>query len=958
MADGDDNQDQKPSKRPVITPPPRPFTEAFFNGGPGFMAFSPGPMTLVSNYFSATDDFKSFSQLLAGAMTSPAAASPQTLHFPTTTEEQGDAEGAGLRFRQNKPAGLVITQPQPFFAMPQGLLSPASLLESPGFSVFSPGAQGPFGMTHQQALAQVTAQAHSHMQFHAESSSTPPSSFAQVSSFTANTDQEVQPSDVSQSDQRSQPASFMVDKPANDGYNWRKYGQKQVKGSEFPRSYYKCTHPGCPVKKKVERSLDGQVTEIIYKGQHNHQPPQSNKRAKGSGSLSTTLSNQGNSESTSQLQSGNLSIIKQGTPGYSMSKKNQESSLATAERISRTSDSDEAGSDEKDEDEPDSKRRNTKIRVPEPSSSHKTVTESRIIVQTRSKVDLLDDGYRWRKYGQKVVKGNPYPRSYYKCTTPGCNVRKHVERASTNPKAVITTYEGKHTHDVPAAKTSSHNTADTNTSHGKTQDIATDNHVVNNRANNRRQPVARLRLKEEHANSLKGQLICDIVKRTGNNIGKIDSSIFFSDKRIGISKHLQCLHQNPSSVPDALRIKEQAITNLSDLLRQENRAEELRSLLTQLRPFFALIPKAKTAKIVRGIIDDVAKIPGTSDLQISLCKEVVQWTRAEKRTFLRQRVEAKLAALLMENKEYSEALNLLSGLIKEVRRLDDKLLLVDIDLLESKLHFSLQNLPKAKASLTAARTAANAIYVPPAQQGNIDLQSGILHAEEKDYKTAYSYFFEAFEAFNALEDPRAVFSLKYMLLCKIMVSQADDVAGIISSKAGLQYVGPELDAMKAVADAHAKRSLKLFEIALRDFKAQLEEDPIVHRHLSSLYDTLLEQNLCRLIEPFSRVEISHIAELIELSVDHVEKKLSQMILDKKFAGTLDQGAGCLVIFDDPKADTIYPATLETITNIGKVVDSLYVRLLCFSRFPFPLDSLLDLTKVMLWWDPCVFLSNS
>lgn len=384
--------------------------------------------------------------------------------------------------------------------------------------------------------------------------------------------------------------------------------------------------------------------------------------------------------------------------------------------------------------------------------------------------------------------------------------------------------------------------------------------------------------------------------------------------------------ENPSSSSDALRIKEQAITNLSDLLRQEARAEDLQNLLTKLRPFFSLIPKAKTAKIVRSIVDAVAKIPGTSDLQISLCKEIVQWTRSEKRTFLRQRIEARLAALLMENKDFTEALNLLSGLIKEVRRLDDKLLLVEIDLLESKLHFSLRNLPKAKAALTAARTAANAIYVPPAQQGVIDLQSGILHAEEKDYKTAYSYFFEAFEAFNALEDPQAIYSLKYMLLCKIMVSQADDVAGIISSpKVGLQYQGPELDAMKAIADAHSKRSLKLFETALQNFKTQLDEDPIVHRHLSSLYDTLLEQNLCRLIEPFSRVEISHIAELIELPAHHVEKKLSQMILDKKFAGTLDQGAGCLIIFDDPKTDAIYPATLETITNMEKVVDSLYAR---------------------------------
>jgi hypothetical protein len=54
--------------------------------------------------------------------------------------------------------------------------------------------------------------------------------------------------------------------------------------------------------------------------------------------------------------------------------------------------------------------RSTEVRVTEPASSHRTVTEPRIIVQTTSEVDLLDDGYRWRKYGQKVVKGNPYPR--------------------------------------------------------------------------------------------------------------------------------------------------------------------------------------------------------------------------------------------------------------------------------------------------------------------------------------------------------------------------------------------------------------------------------------------------------------------------------------------------------------------------------------------------------------------
>ncbi|CAA6656919.1 unnamed protein product [Spirodela intermedia] len=69
---------------------------------------------------------------------------------------------------------------------------------------------------------------------------------------------------------------------ADDGFNWRKYGQKVVKGSENPRSYYKCTHPNCPTKKQVETTLEGQITEIVYKGVHNHPKPQSTRRSSSS----------------------------------------------------------------------------------------------------------------------------------------------------------------------------------------------------------------------------------------------------------------------------------------------------------------------------------------------------------------------------------------------------------------------------------------------------------------------------------------------------------------------------------------------------------------------------------------------------------------------------------------------------------------------------------------------------
>lgn len=50
------------------------------------------------------------------------------------------------------------------------------------------------------------------------------------------------------------------------------------------------------------------------------------------------------------------------------------------------------------------------------SGATRAIREPRVVVQTTSEVDILDDGYRWRKYGQKVVKGNPNPRYFFNGT--------------------------------------------------------------------------------------------------------------------------------------------------------------------------------------------------------------------------------------------------------------------------------------------------------------------------------------------------------------------------------------------------------------------------------------------------------------------------------------------------------------------------------------------------------------
>ncbi|XP_076917199.1 putative WRKY transcription factor 29 [Bidens hawaiensis] len=75
---------------------------------------------------------------------------------------------------------------------------------------------------------------------------------------------------------------------------------------------------------------------------------------------------------------------------------------------------------------------------------------------------LSSDVWSWRKYGQKPIKGSPYPRGYYKCSTlKECMARKQVERNRSDPNMFIVTYTGEHNHQAPSYRNSSAGSART-----------------------------------------------------------------------------------------------------------------------------------------------------------------------------------------------------------------------------------------------------------------------------------------------------------------------------------------------------------------------------------------------------------------------------------------------------------------------------------------------------------------
>ncbi|KAJ7217811.1 hypothetical protein GGX14DRAFT_305835, partial [Mycena pura] len=134
--------------------------------------------------------------------------------------------------------------------------------------------------------------------------------------------------------------------------------------------------------------------------------------------------------------------------------------------------------------------------------------------------------------------------------------------------------------------------------------------------------------------------------------------------------------------------------------------------------------------------------------------------KAEKHIFLKHSLGTRLTSIHLDLHYYHPALTIIEGLPMELKRLDDKLiLLTEVHLLESKVYCTASGISQrircagrlftfliSFGQMQAALTSACTIYMLPPLQLALYIQSSSLRAEEKDYKTAYSYFLKVFES--------------------------------------------------------------------------------------------------------------------------------------------------------------------------------------------------------------------
>ena len=357
---------------------------------------------------------------------------------------------------------------------------------------------------------------------------------------------------------------------------------------------------------------------------------------------------------------------------------------------------------------------------------------------------------------------------------------------------------------------------------------------------------------------------------------------------------------SPDQTEEDLKSQEQNILQLGERYREEGKAKEMSNLIKQVRPFLKLISKAKAAKLVRGLVDmflDMEREGKKGQAEVQLCKvrnslgcffflatfpspanktpprfgfqDCIQWAKEEKRTFLRQSLESRLIGLYYETEKFTDALSLGSQLLKELKKLDDKNLLVEVTFWRSwqkkknhphfylSLTFALlycigatpgeQDVPRpgqpaegpgrpdlgpddGQLHLHPAQdpgTAGPAGRHPPRQRGE-GLQDGLLlflrglravrlggrparprrpqvHAHEQDHARPVSTPSTSTKWFH-----QVFFSYKF-LPSLFKKKRPEDVLSLVSGKLALKYSGTQIDAMKAISQAAKKRSLADFQ---------------------------------------------------------------------------------------------------------------------------------------------------
>lgn len=366
--------------------------------------------------------------------------------------------------------------------------------------------------------------------------------------------------------------------------------------------------------------------------------------------------------------------------------------------------------------------------------------------------------------------------------------------------------------------------------------------------------------------------------------------------------------------------KESAIYEFAKILVREKNFEQLAILCQSLRKFWPDLTGARASKIMKKIVSFIS--PKDFKEGISFVEKMIEWSEKEGLKYLKLFFHTKRVGMLYELGQYSECLENIKRLSTELKKMNDKLNLINLYIYESKTYYEMQNMTRAKASLTSARALAVTTFSPSYIQAQIELISGMYICEDRHYSAAYGNFMEALDGFNQSKwYAEACLTVRYLLLSKIIDNKWNEIGPLLKNKNVQVYLGDEIvKILLKLSESCKKRNLAEYDRIIRE-NYEAIKDNFVLSHLAHLNDLLLDLNILKLIEPYLNITISYLVEELNFPVNAIEAKLRKLILDGKISGILDYYTGTLVMYDRKRESAVEKNYYEMMNSIVTAIDS-------------------------------------
>lgn len=343
--------------------------------------------------------------------------------------------------------------------------------------------------------------------------------------------------------------------------------------------------------------------------------------------------------------------------------------------------------------------------------------------------------------------------------------------------------------------------------------------------------------------------------------------------------------------------------------------DNLEDLLTNLQSTWPDLTSQRQNKIIKKSFSLIAKTAENTQI----LENVINWAKENERSNLILELELILSEFYLQNKMFSDSLELIKSLEKTYKDLDDKVKMAELFLLESRVLYEVESFDKAKTALSMAKNLSLSVLCGDHTQSMIDMMNGIYLCDDGDYNSATSYFLESYNGFHG---KNAENILCYVILCRIFLKKFSLIDGILSIKRFLPFKDSErVRSMVEIKNCVQSVDIKGFSAIIQK-DAELCSNAFLKKHLFLMYQILLDKNIIKIIKPYSVIKIKFIANALKFEESEMEKKLRIMILEGKINGNIDHESGVFVFKGKVPKDPIFEGICKELEkNISELSEN-------------------------------------